>query len=670
MKTTLRLILALIFVGVISITAVLLSRKGVGGLQVDFTSDNLYTLSDGTRGILGKLNQTVTLKLYYARVAAMKGPDQIRFWNNYYLYVRDLLQEYVRLSDGKVKLELIDPRTYSADEEEAIRNGIKRFPISDDESFYFGMLASTELGKDEVIEFFEPNRQELVEYDVSKIISSLMQRKKRKVGIVSSLPVMGPANMSPYMMQMMRMQGRQPDPPWTITRQMQMDYEVENLKLDDTHEIPEDIDFLMVIHPKNLGQKARFAIDQFVMKGGKLMVFVDPHCLADRPPRDPRNPYAGLSHQAGSDLNNLLINWGVVVATKKITVDRAVATKTGRPPQAFLPYLTLNSECVNSSEAMVAKLNDIRMLFAGAISRHGGYATFRPLLSTTKTGSTWIPADATSLNMPDAQKIQKEVRDGTEPVILACLLTGKFTTNFPTGIEIERDSPDEPDTQPATQPATQPDTQPATQPAKQPKDKKKRIEPIKETAKDSGAMVLVVSDVDIMTDMLCYDSSFFGMAQSGSNVPFVLNALEFLSGSDDLISIRSRGRFIRPFTVLDEIERETDRQTQEEIDAVNTKIKGYQSELDALGKKSDSEQDVAMLQEAVLAKRRQIEADITAANRQLRDLKSIRREKVEALERSLERLNVFAAPAILLLIAIVLWLVRYFRAKHYAAQRA
>jgi len=674
MKNTIRLILALIFVGLISISAVLLSRKGVGGLQVDFTSGGLYTLSDGTKSILGKLNQTVTLKLYYARVAAMKGPDQIRFWNNYYLYVRDLLEEYVRLSDGRIKLELIDPRTYSADEEEAIRNGIKRFPISDDESFYFGMLATTELGKDEVIEFFEPNRQELVEYDVSKIISSLMQRKKRKIGIVSSLPVMGPANMSPYMMQMMRMQGRQPDPPWTITRQMQMDYEVQSLKLD-THEVPEDIDFLMVVHPKNLDQKARFAIDQFVMKGGKLMVFVDPHCVADRPPRDPRNPYAGLSYQAGSDLNNLLINWGVVVATKKIAVDRAVATKTGRPPQAFLPYLTLNSQCVSSSEAMVAKLNDVRMLFAGAISRHGGYATFRPLLSTTKTGSTWIPADTTSLNMPDPQKIQKEVRDGTEPVILACLLTGKFTTNFPTGIEIERDSADDetPDTQPAaTQPAaTQPAaTQPATtQPATtQPKDEKKRIEPVMESAK--GAMVLVVSDVDMMTDMMCYDRSFFGMAQSGSNVPFVLNALEFLSGSEDLISIRSRGRFIRPFTVLDEIERETDRQTQEEIDAVNTKIKGYQSELDALGKKSGSEQDVAMLQEAVLAKRRQIEADITAANRQLRDLKSKRREKVEALERSLEHYNVFAAPAILLLIAIVLWLFRYFRAKHYAAQRA
>jgi len=322
MNTTFRLILALIFVGVISISAVLLVRKSVGGAQIDLTDDNLYTLSDGTRNILKKLNEPVTLKLYYSRVAAMKGPDQIRFWNNYYLYVRDLLAEYARISDGKIKLELIDPRTYSVEEEEAIRNGIRRFPLSDDESFYFGLLATTELGKDETIAFFEPNRQELVEYDVSKIISSLVQRKKRKIGVISSLPVMGPANMSPYMMQMMRMQGRQPDPPWAIVRQLQLDYEVEALKFDDKHAVPDDIDFLMVIHPKKLEQKAVFAIDQFVMKGGKLMVFVDPHCLADRPPRDPRNPYAGMSHKAGSDLNNLLVNWGAVVYTKKIAVDR------------------------------------------------------------------------------------------------------------------------------------------------------------------------------------------------------------------------------------------------------------------------------------------------------------------------------------------------------------
>jgi ABC-2 type transport system permease protein len=654
MNKMIRLILALVFVGAISISAVLLSRKAVSGVQVDFTADNLYTLSDGTKSILGKVNQTITLKLYYSRVAAMNGPDQIRFWNNYYLYVRDLLEEYSRISDGKIKLELIDPRTYSVEEEEAIRNGIRRFPISDDENFFFGMLATTELGKDEVIPFFEPNRQELVEYDVSKIVSSLMQRKKRVIGIMSSLPVMGPANMSPYMMQMMQMQGKQIERPWRFTSQLQADYEVRSLKLD-AHKVPDDVDFLMVIHPKKFEQKAIFAIDQFVMKGGKLMVFVDPHCVADRPPRDPRNPYAGMSHDGSSQLNNLLVSWGAVVytQTKKIAVDRAIATKTGRPPQAFLPYLTLNEDCVSKNHKMVSDLNGIRMLFAGSIGRHGGTAKFTPLLSTTKTGNTWIPKDTISLNNPDPKRIQEEVQNGTEAVTLACLLTGEFTSIFPNGIDIKDDSPPPP---PTTQPATT-----------QPKDKTKKIPAIKTAAK--GATVLVVADVDILTDMLCYDNQFFGQSQSGANVPFILNALEFLSGSEDLISIRSRGKFMRPFIVLDEIERQTDRETQVEVDAINAEIKAAQQELNDLDRPA-TEQDVALFEAKVMEQRRQIQEKMDDANSRLRKLKSVRREKVEALKGEMKFYNVAVAPAILLLIAIGLALFLYFRAKHYAAQRA
>jgi ABC-type uncharacterized transport system involved in gliding motility auxiliary subunit len=255
--------------------------------------------------------------------------------------------------------------------------------------------------------------------------------------------------------------------------------------------------------------------------------------------------------------------------------------------------------------------------------------------------------------MPDPQKIQKEVTDGKEAVTLACLLTGKLNSIFPNGIDVPDDSPPE-----------AADTQPATT---QPKDKTRHIDAIKTVEKGT---VLVVSDVDILSDMLCFDRSFFGMAQSGGNVPFVLNALEFLSGSDDLISIRSRGRFLRPFTVIDEIERQSDRDTQDKIDAVNEKIKDSQKQLDALGRQSTTERDVALLEAKVLEERRKIEAQITAANRELRDLKGVRRDKVEAIELKLEIYNVVAAPAILLLIAIVLLLFRYFQAKHYAAQRA
>ncbi|MBT3200650.1 MAG: hypothetical protein HN350_12125 [Phycisphaerales bacterium] len=643
MKTTIRLILALMFVIVITITSALLVRKSVSGVQVDLTSENIYTLSDGTRNILTNLSEPITFKLYYSRAAAMKAPDQIRYWNNYYLYVRELLEEYARISDGKIKLKLIDPRAYSIEEEDAIRSGIRRFPMSDDENFYFGLLATTELGKDESIAFFEPNRQELVEYDISKIIVSLGQRKKSKVGVLSSLPVMGPANMSPYMMQMMRMQGKKIDPPWMIARQLQMSYDVQNLQLG-VPEIPADIDFLMVIHPKNFDQKTIFSIDQFVMRGGKLLVFVDPHCLADPPPPNPRNPrMPDMNHKAGSALNNLLVNWGAVVYSKKLTVDRAIATKVGSPPKAFPLYLNLDDKCVNKSHPMVAGLNGVRMLFAGSIGRHGGTATFTPLISTTNTGATWEPANPMVLQSRDLlETLQKEAKDGSEAVTLAGILEGPMRSIYPNGIDILDESPPPTAT---TQPATQPRT--------------KHLDAIKTVEKGT---VLVVADVDILSDQLSYQSYGFGMAQSGANVPFVLNALEFLSGSNDLISIRSRGRFLRPFKVVDEIERETDRQTQTQIDEANAELKGYQQELEALSRKGD---DVTFLE-----KKRELEASVTAVQRKIRNIRAVRRKKVEALEFELKAYNTAVAPAILLLIAILLALFRYFRAKHYAAQRA
>jgi ABC-2 type transport system permease protein len=661
MKSTIRLILALIFVGVISISAVLLSRKSVG-LQVDLTDNSLYTLSDGTLRILGKLNQPITLKLYYSRMAALKGPDSIRYWNNRYLYVRDLLEEYVRLSGGKIKLELIDPRTHSDEEHEARDNGIRRFPISDDANFYFGMLATTERGKSEVVAFFDSNREELVEYDVSKTIAALMQDKKRKIGVVSSLPVLGSGNMSPYMMQMMRMQGKRPDPPWIIFRQLQMDYEIQNLKLD-THKVPDDIDILMVIHPKKLEHKAVFAIDQFVMKGGKLMVFIDPHCVADQPPKpNPMNRGAPPQHTSASNLNGFLVKWGRVMISTLIAVDPAISTKIpmpdrmgqAGPPESYDPFLTLNKECVNKSEVIVANLNGIQMVFPGAIGGHGSQAgiEYRPLLSTTKTGSLWrFDQDILKRSPADIQAaIRSGMEEGQEPVILAELMTGEIESRFPDGIDIDDDRPD---------------TQPATS---QPKPKTRHIDAIAKSSKD--AMVIVVADVDILADFLTYPRSNFGMSQSVGNVPFVLNSLEMLSGSNDLISIRSRGRFSRPFTVVDEMEQKTDRDTKKEADRINKEIATYQENLNALLSKRTSEQDMALLDAKLLGSRREIEDKIVVAKRELRKLKSTRRDDIEALERELQYSNVLAAPMILLVIAVILWLVRYFRAKHYAARRA
>ena len=674
MKTTLRTILAVLCILVITVCAMLLFQKLVGRARVDLTDHGLYTLSEGTRNILSKLNQPVRLKLYYARAAAMKGPEQIRYYNNYYLYVRDLLEEYVNLSHGSLTLSVIDPRRFSDEEEDAIRHGVKRFPLSEDEDFFFGLVAGTELGKEKVIPFFEPARQEFVEYDISKIISSVTRREKTKIGVISPLPVLG-SGVSPYMMQMMRMQGRTPEKSWAIMASLRDEYEV--VPVQGTGPIPDDIDFLMLIHPKEMPPKARFAIDQYVMKGGKLIVFVDPHCLSDQPPRDPRNPYAAMNHRASSELNVLLRKWGVEMDPELIAADRALAIKASvrrnQPPAPILTYLALNETCVSRDEVMTARLHSLRMLFAGVLTPvEGAGTTVTPLLTTTRTGNTWHPSSPFELQMIDPEAIRRAVSDGTEPLMLACRITGNLKTNFPDGPPPDEKSDKE---EKAKADAKKEDVKKQgdetvggkDEDAGAEKDKAEEPRVIREASPD--AVVLVFADVDMISDMLAYQETFFGTAQTGDNASLVFNALEFLSGSGDLIAIRSRGLFSRPFHVVDEIEARAEAETASEVEAVNKKIADYRKKLDELHGSAADEKDAKLVRSKALAERVKVQEEIRKARKELRRLNAGKREKIEALKASLQTHNMVWAPAVVLLIAIMLAGIRHVKAKRYAARR-
>ena len=290
------------------------------GFKADVTEQRLYTLCDGTKAILAKLNQPITMKLYYAKTAAIKGPDQIRYFNNYYEFVKSLLEEYVAASGGMIKLEVIDPRPYSDEEMAAMRYGIKRFPITEEENFFFGLVVQTQFGVEKTIPVFSPNRQNFVEYDISYLIDTAITRQKKRIGILSSLPMMGD-DLSPYMARLMQMQGQQPRPAWAFVEQLRQQYEVKGIPTD-VNKI-EDVDILLVIHPKDFSEQTLFAIDQFVLAGGRTIVFVDPYCLADMP----RQPAMQMrtEHNPSSELNKLTVNWGLEMPKDTFAGDRALA---------------------------------------------------------------------------------------------------------------------------------------------------------------------------------------------------------------------------------------------------------------------------------------------------------------------------------------------------------
>jgi len=445
MSRTIRAIIGVVLVFVITFCAISISQNIGKSLKADITDQKLYTLSDGTRAILAKLNQPIKIKLYYARTAALKGPDQIKYFNNYYEFVKALLEEYSAAAKGMIDLEIIDPRPFSEDEAQALRYGINRFPITEEESFFFGLAVQTPFGVEKAIPFFSPDRQNFVEYDISYLIDTAIARQKKKIGILSSLAVMG-EDVSGYMAQMRQMQGQRPEPPWGIVDQLKQKYEVSNIPAD-ANEI-KDIDILVVIHPKDLAEQTLFAIDQFVLKGGRTIVCIDPHCFADRP--SPMARQMGTSTAQNSNLEGLLRTWGLEMPEKTFAGDKALAESAAFNaeqrfrPERFVGFLNLASgDCFNKDNVITTDLNEVKFLFAGVLTeiadpneQQEAQIQRTALITTTDKGNSWSIESRFEVMMPNPSQLNRKFIEGSKPVVMGYLVTGQFASSFPNGIEI------------------------------------------------------------------------------------------------------------------------------------------------------------------------------------------------------------------------------------------
>jgi len=675
MSRTLRAALGTILVLIIAFSGISICQNIGKRVRVDVTDQGLYTLSKGTKSILSKLNQPIKARLFYAKTAAMKGPDQIRFFNNYYTFVRALLDEYVAASNGMVELEVIDPRPFSNEEEQAMRYGLKRFPMSEEENFVFGLVVQTQFGVEKTIPFFSPDRQNFVEYDISYLIDTAITRQKKKIGVMSSLPVMG-QDMSDYMARMMQMQGQQPEPPWTIVEQLRKEYEVTTVGTD-VNDI-NGVDILLVVHPKGLPEKTQFAIDQFVLKGGRAIICVDPHCIADQPQR---NPMQMSVQDQSSNLERLLRTWGLEAPKNTFAGDRGLAVEAAvrrdQRPEKIIGYLNLTPGCFNKDSVITTNLNQVRVLFAGTLKEvdlakkpqqvkgtdpnkaqeekqtpQMPAIQRTPLIMTTATGNAWTVTSPVDLMFPDPAKLMDRFIEGTEPVKMGYLVTGRFKSSFPEGIEVEVEAKE-----------ADKDEQDKDSDPNKPKMVKKHVTGLTEATTDCA--VVVFSDVDFLTDQMAYANSFFGKMTVGDNSALLVNTVEDLGGSGDLISIRSRGNYKRPFTVVDKVEQEAEKETADEVTLINAQIEGFNQKLQELVSSAKGEDKEAVVGDKIVQQKRDLELKIHTAQRQLRAVQAKRRERIEQLGSTLKMLNVVSVPAVVMVIALVLGIWRGVRRRHY-----
>ena len=403
----------------------MISNVALSSARFDLTANSLYTLSDGTRNILSGLEEPVTLRLYISKKLATGLPGI----KGYATRVEEMLKEFAQVADGNIILQVIDPEPFSEEEDRAVAFGLQGVPLDGGSTqFYFGLAGTSSTDELEILPFFQPDREEFLEYDLTKLVYKLAHPQKPIVGLLSTLPIEGgPAN------PMMPQQGGSQ---WIILDHIEQLLEVKTVERN-AREIPEDINVLMIVHPKNLSDATLYAIDQFVLGGGRVLVFVDPHSEADRGVPTPNNPFGGTGPK-NSDLEKLFQAWGVELVKGKVVSDLPLAKKVqiqqqSRPRVVDYPvWIGLTKDYLNGEDIVTAQISNVLLASAGILVKKEGAET--DFTSLIESGEEAMQMEASRLAfMPDPVSMLKDYQPGGEQLTMAARITGTVKTAFPEG---------------------------------------------------------------------------------------------------------------------------------------------------------------------------------------------------------------------------------------------
>ena len=617
-------------VGVIVMLGILVLLNFIAGTaptRLDLTQEKAYTLSAGTRAILRKLDTPVTVR-FYCTQSESATPETV-YLKGYARKVEDLLTEYRQVSGGKVKIEKYDPQPDSDAEDSARLDGIEPKALAGTEGFYLGLAVKC---ADEVqaIPFLDPSRERLLEYDLTRAIVRAETPEKPAIGLMSPLPVFGmPSN---PMMQQMGQQGSQP---WTLVNELKNDFNVKRVGMD-VDKIDDDIKLLLVIAPKDISDKAQYAIDQFIMRGGKLLAFLDAQCLADNRQQNQMMPNMG---GGGSSLDKLLKAWGIQFDTSKVVADLKFKMQLrGRngEPQDAPAWLALTPDAINKDDVTTSQIDNIWLPLCGAFTGTPVAGLKETVLLHSSKDSQLV--DAMMANF-SGENIMKEFKASGVNYNLAIRLTGKFKTAFPDGPPKE--------------------TKDEKADSEKKADEKKPGDSLKETKGDNT--VVLFGDADLLYDpftMRRIDSPFGALQMAmNANLNLAQNLVEQMTGDSNLIAVRSRATLNRPFTRVKDLEAAANEKFQSEIKRLEDSASEAQHKINELqAEKKDKNQTFILSpeQRAELEKLRKEEAE---TRKHLKKVQKDLRREVVSLQTRLKWINILAVPLAVTATGIVIAIV-------------
>ncbi len=605
----------LIALAVLFLAVVMLSNVGLRGMRVDLTQNRLYTLSPGTRQVLAELNEPINLYFYFSREAAAK---QAPLLMPYATRVREFLEELAARSNGKIHLRIVDPQPFSDDEDRAAEFGLQSLQSGGGDALYFGLTGTNSTDGRSAIPSFQADREEFLEYDVAKLINELGTPKKPVIGVMSTLGLQGQFN---------PMTGQMGDP-WPIYTQLEELFTLHSLTPDVDH-IDKDVDVLLLVHPKQLPPKTLYAIDQFVMRGGRVLLFLDPNAGADTSGQDPSNPMAGMMANHSSDLEPLLKAWGVDYDPTKVIGDLErgleVRTNAQSPPVRHIGILGLGRGDMDQKDVVTASLEKINLATVGSLAaRAGAKTTFEPLLLSSASAAP-IPAQRfNALTDPST------LRDGFKPTgtryALAARVTGPVESAFPQG--------------------PPPDEKAAAGP------------PAAHLAKSAQPVnIVIIADTDLLMDYMWVQTrEVFGqrVAQAfANNGDLVANILDNLSGSTALISVRGRATFSRPFERVEALRRRADDRLRSKALELQTELQQAETKLTELQNKRNDQSSLALTpeQEAELKK---FVAEKARVRKELRETQRGLDVDIDRLDSWLKVINMAIAPLCVAVVGVII----------------
>jgi ABC-type uncharacterized transport system involved in gliding motility auxiliary subunit len=607
--------LAILFLGVI-----MLSNVGLRGVRLDLTQNRLFTLSAGTQQVLEEIKEPINLYFYFSRDAAAKQAPLVM---PYATRVREFLEEIATRSGGKIRLHVIDPQPFSEDEDRASELGLQALQSGNaGESLYFGLAGTNSTDGRSAIPAFQADREEFLEYDVAKLIHELAVPKKPVIGLISSLAMQGQFN--PMTGQM----GEQ----WPILTQIEQLFTLRTLTAD-IGQIDKDVDVLMIVHPKKLPPKTLYAIDQFVMRGGRILLFVDPDSGADTSGQDPSNPMARALADHSSDLEPLLKAWGIAYDPGQVIGDMGrgleVRTNLQSPPILHIGILGLHHGDMAANDVVTASLDSINLATSGSLAALPGAKTkFEPLLQSSADAAPIPKARFVMLEDPST------LRDGFKPTgvryTLAARITGAVESAYPQGAAA--------------------DAKPASGP------------PIAHLSKSvTAANIVVIADTDLLLDYLWVQTrEVMGQRVAqvfANNGDLVANILDNLSGSSALISIRGRATFSRPFEKVEALKRQADDRLRSKAQELEAELRQTEAKLTDLQTKRTDQASLMLTPEQEQELKR-FTSEKARVRKELRETQRSLDVDIDRLDSRLKVLNIALAPLIVAVLGLIVLSVR------------